>query len=208
MLDRVREANLKLNRDKCYIGIPEVTYFGHKYTSDGLQVDENKVKAITEMKSPQTKKELERFLGMVTYIAKFVPNFSSNTSVLRDLLKKDVVFQWDENHEKTFQSLKKLITNAPVLRYFDSSQPVKLSVDSSQSGLGAVLLQRELPIEYASRALTETQKNWAQIEKELFAIVFGCERFHQYVYGRTVEVESDHKPLESILKKPIVNAPP
>lgn len=208
VLDRVREANLKLNRDKCYIGIPEVTYFGHKYTSDGLQVDENKVKAITEMKSPQTKKELERFLGMVTYIAKFVPNFSSNTSVLRDLLKKDVVFQWDENHEKTFQSLKKLITNAPVLRYFDSSQPVKLSVDSSQSGLGAVLLQKELPIEYASRALTETQKNWAQIEKELFAIVFGCERFHQYVYGRTVEVESDHKPLESILKKPIVNAPP
>ncbi|CAC5390045.1 unnamed protein product [Mytilus coruscus] len=135
------------------------------------------------MKSPTTKKELERFLGMETYIAKFVPNFSSNTAVLRDLLKKDVPFQWDDNHDKTFKDLKTLITNSPVLRYFNSTKPVKLSVD----GLGAVLLQKELPIEYASRALTSSQKNWAQIEKELYAIVFGCERFHHYVYGRTIE---------------------
>ncbi|CAC5389777.1 unnamed protein product [Mytilus coruscus] len=208
VLERIRTANLKLRRDKCEIGISEVTYFGHRYTREGLKIDDNKVKAITEMKSPTTKKELERFLGMVTYIAKFVPNFSSNTAVLRDLLKKDVPFQWDDNHDKTFKDLKTLITNSPVLRYFNSTKPVKLSVDASQNGLGAVLLQKELPIEYASRALTTSQKNWAQIEKELYAIVFGCERFHQYVYGRTIEVETDHKPLEAIFKKPLVNAPP
>ncbi|VDI69620.1 Hypothetical predicted protein [Mytilus galloprovincialis] len=208
VLERIRTANLKLRRDKCEMGISEVTYFGHRYTREGLKIDDNKVKAITEMKSPTTKKELERFLGMVTYIAKFVPNFSSNTAVLRDLLKKDVPFQWDDNHDKTFKDLKTLITNSPVLRYFNDTKPVKLSVDASQNGLGAVLLQKELPIEYASRALTTSQKNWAQIEKELYAIVFGCERFHQYVYGRTIEVETDHKPLEAIFKKPLVNAPP
>ncbi|CAC5376660.1 unnamed protein product [Mytilus coruscus] len=103
--------------------------------------------------------------------------------------------------------LKTLITNSPVLRYFNSTKPVKLSVDASQNGLGAVLLQKELPVEYASKALTTSQKNWAKIEKELYAIVFRCERFHQYVYGRTIEVETDHKPLEVIFKKPLVNAP-
>ncbi|CAC5396000.1 unnamed protein product [Mytilus coruscus] len=208
VLERIRTANLKLRRDKCEIGISEVTYFGHRYTREGLKIDDNKVKAITEKKSPTTKKELERFLGMVTYIAKFVPNFSSNTAVLRDLLKKDVSFQWDDNHDKAFKDLKTLITNSPVLRYFNSTKPVKLSVDASQNGLSAVLLQKDLPIEYASTALTTSQKNWAQIEKELYAIVFGCERFHQYVYGRTTEVETDHKPLEAIFKKPLVNPPP
>ncbi|CAC5367807.1 unnamed protein product [Mytilus coruscus] len=93
VLEQIRTANLKLRRDKYKIGISEVTYFGHRYKREGLKIDDNKVKAITEMKSPTSKKELERFLGMVTYIAKFVPKFSSNTAVLRDLLKKDVLFQ-------------------------------------------------------------------------------------------------------------------
>ncbi|CAC5413783.1 unnamed protein product [Mytilus coruscus] len=139
VLERIRTANLKLRRDKCEIGISEVTYFGYRYTREGLKIDDNKVKAITEMKSPTTKKEFERFLGIVTYIAKFVPNFSSNTAVLRDLLKKDVPFQWNDNHDKTFKDLKTLITNSPVLRYFNNTKPVKLSVDASQNGLGAVL---------------------------------------------------------------------
>ncbi|CAC5383571.1 unnamed protein product [Mytilus coruscus] len=87
-----------------------------------------------------------------------------------------------------------------MLRDFNSTKTVKLSVDALQNGLGAVLLQKELPIECASRALTTSQKNWAQIEKDLYAIVFGCERYHQYAYGMTIEAETDHKPLEAIFK--------
>ena len=88
------------------------------------------------------------------------------------------------------------------------NKPVKLSVDASQSGLGAVLLQEDQPIAYASKSLTECQKGYAQIEKETLAIVFGCERFNQYLYGKAIEVETDHKPLEAIFSKPLAKASP
>lgn len=100
-----------------------------------------------------------------------------------------------------------MLTEAPLLRYYDVKLPVTLSVDASKSGLGAVLLQEDKAVAYASRALTETEQRYAQIEKEMLAIVFGAERFHQYVYGREVNMESDHKPLEAIMKKPLSSAP-
>ena len=101
-----------------------------------------------------------------------------------------------------------MITKAPVLKYFNPKRPIKLSVDASSKGLGAVLLQDNHPIAYASKAFTTCQQNYAQIEKELLAIVFGCNKFHDYVYGMPIiEVETDHKPLEAILKKPFYQAP-
>jgi hypothetical protein len=91
-----------------------------------------------------------------------------------------------------------------VLRYYDVTKPVVLQTDASSKGLGAVLLQDGFPVAYASRTMTTTQQErYEQIEKELLAVVFACERFHQYIYGKTVEVHSDHKPLENILKKPL-----
>ncbi len=88
-----------------------------------------------------------------------------------------------------------------MLKYFDFNKDVMLSVDASAEGLGAVLLQEGQPVAFGSRSLTECQKRYAQIEKELLAIVYGCEKFHQYVYGKTVQVETDHKPLETVFKK-------
>jgi hypothetical protein len=103
--------------------------------------------------------------------------------------------------------LKKLVTEAPVLRYYNPDKPLTLSVDASSTGLGCCLMQEGQPIAYASRALTKTQQNYAQIEKETLAVVYGCEKFHTYVYGRTVDVETDHKPLQSIFTKPLHQAP-
>ena len=98
-----------------------------------------------------------------------------------------------------FRSLKKLITSAPALKYYDVNQPITLSVDSSKDGLGATILQQNHPIAYACRALTPTQRDgYSQLEKELLAIVFGCRRIHDYVYGKPIHVESDHRPLVSI----------
>ena len=96
----------------------------------------------------------------------------------------------------------------PVLSYYDVNKAVKLSVDASQSELGAVLLQDNQNVTYASKSLTDCQKGYAQIEKEILVIVFGCERLHQYLYGKEIEVESDHKPLEALFTKPIAKAPP
>ena len=100
-----------------------------------------------------------------------------------------------------------MVTQAPVLSYYDPCSEFTIQCDASQGGLGAALLQNGRPIEYASRALTETEKRYAQIEKEMLAIVFSLERFNQYTFGRHVKVESDHKPLESILLKPLSRAP-
>ena len=95
-------------------------------------------------------------------------------------------------------TIKKFLTEAPVLKYYDVSKSVTVQCDASQSGLGAVLLQDGQPICYASRALTDTEMRYAQIEKEMLAIVWSCEKFDQYLYGRdTVTVESDHEPLKS-----------
>lgn len=99
-----------------------------------------------------------------------------------------------------------MLTKAPVLQYYDINKPVVLSVDAS-SGLGAVLLQNNLPVAYASKALTDTETRYAQIEKEALAIAFGCIKFDQYIYGKEILVESDHKPLEAIFKKSINDCP-
>ena len=103
--------------------------------------------------------------------------------------------------------MKRLVTNAPVLKYFESTNGITLQCDASDKGLGPVLMQDNHPIAYASRALTDPETRYAQIEKELLAVVYGMEKFHTYTYGRRVTVESDHKPLEVIVKKPLHLAP-
>ena len=108
--------------------------------------------------------------------------------------------------------IKKLLTESPTLKYYDPELPTRISVDASKLGLGAVLLQKHgdtwAPVAYASRSLSKSEQNYAQIEKEALAILFGCERFHVYLYGKSFMVESDHKPLQPIFKKPICKAPP
>ena len=123
------------------------------------------------------------------------------------MTRNDTEWSWKPEHQAAFNQLKQFLIEEPVLRYYDVTKPVILSVDSSGTGLGAVLLQDNQPVAYASRALTPTQTLYAQIEKELPAVVFGCEKFHDYIYGRQVNVETDHKPLETIFQKPLHQSP-
>ena len=106
------------------------------------------------------------------------------------------------------ERLKGILSSQPVLKFFDRTKPVKLQVDSSKSGVGACILQDEHSIAYASGSLIPAEENYSQIKKELLVVVFGCERFNHYVYGKPVEVNSDHKPLVPITKKPLVKSPP
>mgnify|MGYP001557088947 CR=1 FL=1 len=208
VLERAREQGLRFNPEKSQVCLSSVTYVGHTLSKDGLTPDHKKVEAVQQMNQPQSKEELQRYLGIITYLAKFIPNLSQRAAPLRLLLEKDVLWHWGEEQTKAFDSLKSSITAAPVLAYFDVNKRVTLSVDASSKGLGAVLLQDDRPVAYASRAMTKCEENYAQIEKEMLAISFGCERFHDYLYGqKEVHVETDHKPLEAIIKKPIHKAP-
>ena len=107
-------------------------------------------------------------------------------STVRHLLQKDVQWSWGQAENEAFESLKTAISSTPVLKFFNPKEPVSLSVDASSKGLAAVILQNNQPVAYSSKALTKTQKNYAQIEKEMLAIVFGCERFHDFLYRQNV----------------------
>lgn len=184
VLDRCRECNLKLNQEKCHFHVSEVRYVDHVLSADGVKPDPQKVEAINAMPVPVNREELQRFLGVVTYLSKFIPNLSQKSAPLRQLLQKDVEWSWGQAEDDAFTSLKTAISSAPVLKFFDPGEPVTLSVDASSKGVGAVILQNDRPVAYASKALTLSQKNYAQIEKEMWVIVFGYERFHDYLYGQ------------------------
>ena len=121
---------------------------------------------------------------MVTYVGKFIPNLSEVTAPLRMLTMKEITWHWDKSQEEAYEKLINIIIKSPVLAIYNPHKEMTISADASKSGLGVVIFQNQKPIEYASKALTETEENYAQIEKELLAIVFTCERFHQCIYLR------------------------
>uniref|UniRef100_A0A8C7UJR4 ribonuclease H n=1 Tax=Oncorhynchus mykiss TaxID=8022 RepID=A0A8C7UJR4_ONCMY len=206
MLQRSRERGVRLNPEKSTVGVTEVSYFGHLL----IKPDPQKISAIKEMEPPKNCAELETVLGMVNYLAKFAPSLSNANARLCQLLKQSSEFLWDKQHDIAFQNVKNLITRepGPILAYYDPDKELRLQVDASKYGLGAVLLQEGKPIGYVSKSLTDCEINYPQIEKELYAIWFRCKLFHQYIYGRQVIVESDLKLLESIMRKRLAAAPP
>ena len=183
-----------------------VAFLGHLVTAEGLKPDPEKDRAIDDMTQPTDVEGVQRINGFVNYLAKFLPKLSDVTEPIRQLTKKDVPWNWSESQENAFQKMKSLVKKAPVLAYFDNEETVHIQCDASERGLGAALLQNGKPVSFASRALTDTETRHAQIEKELLAIVFSREKFSGD-FGRTEHVQSDHKPLESILKKPLYRAP-
>ncbi len=157
------------------------------------------------MTKPTDVKSIQRFIGFVTYLSRFLPDLSDHLELLRRLIKTNQV--WTESHDKVFESVKRLVTSSPVLAYYNPEEDLVIQCDSSGTGVGAALLQNDQPIAYASRTLADVETRYAPIEKEMLAVVYSLERFHQYTYGRHTVVYSDHKPLEMILKKPLIKAP-
>ncbi|KAJ8353520.1 hypothetical protein SKAU_G00210870 [Synaphobranchus kaupii] len=170
-----------------------------------------KISAVENMPTPQCKKDVQRFNGMVNYLGKFIPNLSEKLAPLRRLTEKKMEWEWNHEHESAWNDLKKQLTEEPVLRFYDPARPIKISSDASQSGLGAVLLQQYddnwQPVAYASRSMTDPETRYAQIEKELLSITYACERFNQFVSGQEISVETDHKPLIALFQKPLNDCP-
>jgi len=207
-LERCMQKGLKLNAEKCKFRQTEVPFIGHIATDKGLKVQPERVRAIIDMPKPTDTAGVQRLLGMVQYLEKFLPHLSSVTQPLRELTQKDVEFVWQHAQEKAISELKQMLSRAPVLRYYNPSEPVMVQCDASKSGLGATLMQGGQPVAFASRSMTAAETRYAQIEKELLAIQWACHKFDIYLFGRdVVHVESDHKPLENIFKKNLADAP-
>ena len=208
-LFNVAQKGLVFNSKTCAIKQESVTFFGRVFSAEGYSPDQEKIQGISEMTPPQMKQELQSFLGAVNYLQMFVPHLSLNTEPLCALLKKENCFAWDENTNTCFQKIKSQLQKALLrpLRYYARTKSVTLQCDASLKGLGACIIQDGQPIAFASKSLMDTETHYANIKRELLAIIYGCEKFHMYLYRRTFIVETDHKPLEMISLKNLTVAP-
>ena len=203
VLEKLEKAGITLN-DKCQFNVKSIKFLGHIVTSEGIKVDPEKVEAIVKFPQPQNVADVRRLLGIANHVGKFSPNLTDVTKPLRDLLKKENSWTWDENQQEAFEKLKKVLTSAPVLQHYSTSLPTKVSADASSYGLGAVLLQQHgedwRPVMYASRSMTPTEQRYAQVEKEALASTWACERFSDFLIGLpTFTIETDHRPLLALL---------
>ena len=206
-MQRAHEAGVRFNAEKCRIGCSELPFFGHIISSIGLKLDPGKVESISNMDPSTSFNDLQTFQGMVQFLSRFIPNLASVVAVLWDLSKSSSEFQWNPKHQEAIAEIKRMITSPGSLQYFDASKSVTIQVDASTRSLGATLLQDKGPVEYRSKLLTETEKRYSNIEREMLGIVHGLEIFHCYAYDRHVTVETDHKPLEALFKKHLLSAP-
>lgn len=203
VMSRAKENNVTFNREKVQYRKEEVEFMGHIISGRGIAPRKKYKDAILDMKQPENKDAVSRLLGLIKYISRVIPNRTQLTVGLRELVRADQKFEWKEKHEKELETIKKLILSNEVLALFDPEKETVVQTDASKLGLGCVLMQEGRPIAFASRTLSASEEKYAQIEKELLAITFACDRFHFYLYGRRFTVESDHQPLESLMKKDI-----
>ena len=202
-LKRCLEQGITLNKSKMEHSVEKVIFMGHVITKDGLKIDQQKIEAIKNYETPKYVKAVRRLLGMCNYLSRFIPNYSNLTTSISQLLKKDVLYTWSGEQEEAMKKIKESLMKAPTLRFYNPNNELTLENDASEYGLGSILNQ----VGYHSRTLNPSEKNYAQIEKEMLAIAYGLTKFHQYTYGKKVTVITDHKPLVSIVKKPIGKAP-
>ncbi|CAI6370293.1 unnamed protein product [Macrosiphum euphorbiae] len=200
---RAKKYNIKFNSNKVQFYQNEVKYLGLLFSKEGMRPDNDRITAIKELGIPKNKKELQQILGTINYLRKFIPNLSEISSPYRELLKKNVIWQWTDKNTELLNKIKNLISEASILNNFDINKPIVLQCDSSQNALGCCLLQDSKPVAFASRSLTSTESNYAQIEKELLSVTFSLSKFHNYIYGSKIIVKNDHLPLVSLMKKPI-----
>ncbi|KAL9964953.1 hypothetical protein ACROYT_G028670 [Oculina patagonica] len=208
MLERCQGTGLKLNPEKCFVKQEKFKFYGVVCGKEGIQPDPSKVSAIKQMSSPTNRQELQTFLGLANYMGPFIPKLSSLTAPLRELLKENYQFQWSLAHQDAFEKVKDSVSNEVTLTYFDPRKEIILQVDASLKGLGATLMQESKPVAFASKSLTDVETRYANIERELLAVVYGGEEFHTYLFGHSFTVHSDHKPLESIYLKHLTAASP
>ena len=172
-----RKYRLVFNHQKTHVKAPAVNFFGCLYDADGIHLDPEKVDTVHSLPAPTNITKLQEFVGMVTYLSPFIPDLSTLTAPLHELLKKDADITWNCTYDVTFQHVKDAVVSDTTLQYFDPLLPVTILVDASQVGLAVALLQNNKPIAFASKALTNTKCCYANIEKKMLAIIFGAERF-------------------------------
>lgn len=205
VLQRLSEEGITINKSKSVFGVRKVLWLGQVLSECGVSIDPDRIQAIKQFAVPGNKKQLLSFLGVVNFVGKFIPNKSTILEPLNALLKNDITFEWNAMHEKAFQQIKNMICEVPILAYYDPRKQIVISSDASSYGIGSCLIQvdkddnREI-VAYISRTMTQTERHYAQIEREALGLTWAAEKFADYITGLRIILETDHKPLIQILK--------
>nr|XP_049465357.1 uncharacterized protein K02A2.6-like [Anopheles coluzzii] len=203
VLKRIEEYGFTIRNEKCEFKTNEIRYLGHVIDSQGLRPDPNKIAAIRNLPEPTNLTEIRSFLGAINYYGKFVPNMRQLRFRLDELLKHGERFQWDHKCKEAFDQFKKILSSNLLLTHYNPNEKIVVSADASSVGLGATLSHRYADgsmkvVQHASRALTEAEKRYSQIDREGLAIVYAVTKFHRMLYGRHFLLQTDHRPLLQI----------
>jgi len=178
--------------------LEEVVFLGHVVSKEGIKVDPQKIKAIMEWPRPTNVTEVRSFLGLAGYYRKFVKDFSKIASLLTNLLKKVVKFEWTNKCEEAFQELKNRLSSAPILTLLVEGEKYTIHSDASKNGLGCVLMLKDKVIAYASRQLKSYEKSYPTHGLELAAVVFALKIWRHYLYGALCKIYTSHQSLKYI----------
>lgn len=200
---RLSEHKIRINKDKSEFFKDNINYCGYEIDKNGISKEKKKIEAVRKMPRPKNITELRAFIGLINYYGRFIKRLSYLLRPLNNLLKKNAPFKWTTECEVAFKRAKIEFEKEEILIPYDSELPIVLATDASPYGVGAVLShvlpdRTERIIQCASNSLTETQKKYAQIDKEAYAIIFGIKKFHQFLYGNHFMLLTDHKPLAQI----------
>src|ERR1700680_3323647 len=203
VFNRLREHKLYAKLEKCSFMQNQIKFLGHLVSADGIRVNPEKVKAITDWPIPKNAKDIRAFLGTSGYYRKFILNYSKIASPLTELLKDEQRFKWGEEQQAAFDSLKTAITTAPVLVLPNMELPFKVTTDACSQAVGAVLTQNsgkgDQPIAFLSKKLTGAEQNWPAHEQELYAVVYALKHWKYYLLGSRFDVYSDSIALKTIM---------
>jgi hypothetical protein len=204
VFQKLREGEVYLSPSKCFFAQSEFEILGHVCTKEGVSPNPKKVEAISNFPAPENRKELRRFLGLATWVSRFIRNFSRKTKGLRGLLFEDGAYIWKGDHQRDFDSLRNKLTSKPVLAYPDFNAPFHIHVDSSKVGLGAILTQKynnkHRVVAYASSAPSQSMLKLAARSAtilEAIGVVWAVNHFKEYVHGQEFFLYTDHQALTS-----------
>lgn len=198
VLEVLRKESLFANLKKCTFGADNLVFLGFVVSAEGIQVDEEKIKAIKEWPSPKTVGEVRSFHGLAGFYRRFVKDFSTLAAPLTEVIKKNVGFKWEQAQEEAFQALKEKLTNSPVLSLPDFSNTFEIECDASGVGVGAVLMQEKKPIAFFSEKLGGATLNYPTYDKELYALVRALQTWQHYLWPKEFVIHTDHESLKHL----------
>ena len=198
VLNVLRKERLYANLKKCDFCQSELVFLGFVVSAAGIKVDQEKVKAIQEWPTPTSITQVRSFHGLASFYRRFVKDFSTIAAPLTEVIKKNVGFQWGEAQERSFNSLKEKLTNAPLLVLPNFSKTFEIECDASGVGIGAVLMQEGKPIAYFSEKLNGATLNYPTYDKELYALVRALEIWQHYLWPKEFVIHTDHESLKHI----------